>query len=84
MSNERPTVTGDELYRRVALGMSQAMGDGTGTMDAREFVLIYAELLGDFLAKFVPRESDRIKLIAEFVSLLDFFAHDDCKGETIQ
>lgn len=82
MSSETPTVTGQELYRRVVKGMKQAMGDGGGTMDAREFLMIYAELLGGFLATFVPVEQDRCRLIDEFCDILDETALGT--GETLQ
>lgn len=84
MSSETLTVTGQELYRRVVKGMKQAMGDGKGTMDAREFLMIYAELLGDFLANFVPNEKDHSALLGEFIATMDEAALGDWEGETIQ
>lgn len=84
MTTEIPTVTGEELYRRVVSGMKQAMGDGGGTMDAREFLMIYSQLLGDFVANFVPKESDRDRLLTEFIGIMDLHAIGTMDGETIQ
>lgn len=84
MSSETPTVTGEVLYRRVVKGLKHEMGDGTGTLDAREFLMIYAELLGDFLASFVPNETDRSALLGEFIATMDEAALGDWEEETLQ
>lgn len=84
MSSERPTVTGEVLYRRVVKGLKHAMGDGKGTMDAEEFLMIYAELLGDFIARFVPLESDRDRLLTDFIAIMDDRALGKWEEETLQ